>query len=68
MDLSIENRNDSVLYFSRNKTKKFSEMDVFTEYTHWHPSTNIDAINDVIALMSNDEDYFVHGGYSLLDY
>ena len=66
MELYIENGNDFVFVFSRKKNKDFSEMQ-WEEFTHWHPFTLSEALNDMIAFMTNDEEYFIHDGYSLLD-
>ncbi|MDE6028978.1 MAG: hypothetical protein K2F90_01495 [Clostridiales bacterium] len=55
---------DFTLIFSRNKTKKFTEMDI-TEVSHWHPNSCIDAINDMVAILTNDEEYFRKNGISI---
>ncbi|MDE5593565.1 MAG: hypothetical protein K2I75_06505 [Clostridiales bacterium] len=66
MELHNRYAGDLTIVFGCSKTKEFTEME-FEEIKRWHPTTCIDALNDMIAIMSNDKDYFKNKGFSIFN-
>lgn len=57
---------DFVFSIEYERIKKFSKKKV-TDGTHWHPYTYIMAIEDMIAFITNDNEYFYKRGFSFIN-
>ncbi|MDE7107349.1 MAG: hypothetical protein K2O39_03415 [Clostridiales bacterium] len=53
---------DFVFSVEYEKIKKLAKKQI-KDGTHWHPRTYIDAINDMIAFMTNNKEYFKKNGF-----